>query len=275
VLFQSTAVLAFLVAFGLAEREKPVWEVVVDRDWAVLKRPVVYAAAAGVALGLYIWTWQPGILMIGFTGVFLAVKITSDVYHDQSPEPTAFVGAIAMTVTALMQVIPLNDFSYGTTAYSLLQIVLPLGVALGAVFLAWLARLWESRSIEPTTYPPAVGGLILASAGVIWVALPSLYTTLVGTLLRFVGFSATASFRTVSEAQHPLQNAAFSDFVLSQYGFAFFLALGAIVFILARPLYDSDEFTDSVYIVSALGLVGSVYAVPQLYGAIGGIVGVS
>ena len=275
VLFQSTAVLSFLVAFGVAEREKPVWELVVDRDWAALKRPVAYAAAAGVALGLYIWTWQPGILMVGFTGVFLAVKITSDVYHGQSPEPIAFVGAIAMTVTAMMQVIPLNQFSFDTTGYSLLQIVLPLGVVIGVVILAWLARQWEYRNIDQSTYPPAVGGLVLASAGAVWVALPSLYSTLVGNLLRFVGFSATASFRTIGEGRPPLQNAAFSDFVISQYGLAFFLALGAVVYILARPLYHSEDFTDSVYIVSALALVGSVYAVPQLYGAIGGLVGVS
>jgi len=89
VLFQSLAVLAFLVAFAVAEREAPVWELVVDRDWDALKRPVGYAAAAGVALGLYIWTWQPGILMVGFTGVYLAVKITSDAFHGKSPEPIA------------------------------------------------------------------------------------------------------------------------------------------------------------------------------------------
>ena len=62
--------------------------------------------------------------MVGFTGVFLAVKITSDVYHGQSPESIAFAGAISVTATALMQVIPLNQFSFGTTTYSLLQIVL-------------------------------------------------------------------------------------------------------------------------------------------------------
>jgi dolichyl-diphosphooligosaccharide--protein glycosyltransferase len=43
--------------------------------------------------------------MVGFTGVFLAVKITSDVYHGQSPESIAFAGAISVTATALMQVI--------------------------------------------------------------------------------------------------------------------------------------------------------------------------
>jgi len=39
VLFQSLAILAFLVAVAVAEREAPVWELVVDRDWAALKRP--------------------------------------------------------------------------------------------------------------------------------------------------------------------------------------------------------------------------------------------
>ncbi|QKY15550.1 oligosaccharyl transferase, archaeosortase A system-associated [Halorubrum sp. CBA1229] len=275
VLFQSLAVLAFLVAFAVAEREAPVWELVVDQDWDALKRPAAYAAAAGVALGLYMWTWQPGVLMVGFTGVFLAIKITSDVYHNTSPEPIAFAGAVSMGVAGLMQVIPLDNFSFGVTSYSLTQVVLPLGVALGAVFLAWLARQWESRELEVNTYPPAVGGLILASAGVVWLALPSLWSTLTSNLLNFVGFSARATFQTIGEGQPPLQNAAFSDFVLSQYGFAFFLALAAILYVLARPLYRSDDSTHTLYIPAALAVVGSVYAVPQLYDAVGGVVGVS
>ncbi|WP_434522257.1 oligosaccharyl transferase, archaeosortase A system-associated [Halorubrum sp. AS12] len=275
VLFQSTAVLAFLVAFGVAEREKPVWELVVDQDWEALKRPVTYAVAAGVALGLYLWTWQPGVLMVGFTGIFLAIKITSDAYHGKSPEPVAFAGAVAMTVTGLMQVVPLNQFGFDPTGYSLLQVVLPLGVAVGAAFLAWLARQWEFRDIDATTYPPAVGGLILASAGFVWLAIPSLWSTLVGNLLNTVGFSATAQFRTIGEATPPLQDAAFSNFVLSQYGLAFFLALAAVLYILARPLYLSDDTNHTLYIPAALAVVGSVYAVPQLYSAIGGVIGVS
>jgi len=172
VLFQSLAILAFLVAVAVAEREAPVWELVVDRDWAALKRPAAYAAAAGVALGLYMWTWQPGALMVGFTGVFLAIKITSDVSHGKSPEPIAFAGAVSMVVAGLMQIVPLDTFRFAVSEYSFLQIVSPLGVALGAVFLAWLARQWESRDLDAATYPPAVGGLILASAGVVWLAIP-------------------------------------------------------------------------------------------------------
>jgi len=275
VLFQSIAVLAFLVAFAVAEREAPVWELLVDRDWTALKRPAAYAAAAGVALGLYMWTWQPGILMVGFTGIFLAIKITSDVYHGTSPEPIAFAGAVALSLTGVMQLVPLDDFSFAISEYSLLQVILPLGVAVGAVFLAWLARQWENRDLGSDTFPPAVGGLILASAGIIWIAIPSLWSTLVPNLLRTVGFSAGAGARTIGEAQPPLQGSPFADFVLGQYGLAFFLALAAILYIVARPLYRSDDPNHTLYIPAALAVVGSVYAVPQLYDAIGGVVGVS
>jgi len=65
------------------------------------------------------WTWQPGVLMVGFTGIFLAIKITSDVYHGTTPEPIVFAGAVSMGVAGLMQVIPLNDVSFGVTSYSL------------------------------------------------------------------------------------------------------------------------------------------------------------
>ena len=274
VFFQSCTVLGFLVAFAVAEREKPVWELFIDRDWKALKSPVGYATAAGVALGLYMWTWQPGVLVVGFTGVFLVVKITSDVYHKRTPEPIAIVGAISMAVAGAMQIIPLDNFSFGVTSYSLTQIILPFGVALGAVFLAWLARQWESQELESNVYPPAVGGLVFGSAGVVAVAVPALWSTLTNNLLRFVGFSASAGQRTIGEAQPPLQRSAFADFVLSEYGLAFFAALVAVLLIIARPLYRSDKINHTLYIPVALAVVGSVYAVPQLYGAVGSIVGV-
>jgi len=213
--------------------------------------------------------------MVGFTGIFLAVKITSDVSHGKSPEPVAFVGTVSMGVAGLMQVIPLEEYAFSPTGYSFLQIVLPLSVALGAVFLARLAREWESRDLGDDTYPAAVGGLVLASVGVIWLAIPSLWSTIVGNLLNTVAFSAGASTRTIGEAQPPLQGASFSDFVLSQYGLAFFLALAAILYVVARPLYRSDDVNHTLYIPTALAVVGTVYAVPQAYDAIGSVVGVS
>ena len=128
VFFQTLGVLAFIVALTVAEREQPVWELVVDRDFNALRNPLTYSIGAGIAAGLYMWAWPPGVLLVGFTGVFFAIKLTSEVYHGNSPEPIAFVAAVSMTVTGLMMFVPLSTFSIGgSTDYSLLQVLLPLG----------------------------------------------------------------------------------------------------------------------------------------------------
>ena len=275
IFFQALAVLTFLAAFAVAERETPVWELFLDRDWAALKKPAAYAVAAGGSLGLYMWTWQPGVLMVGFTGIFIAIKITSDVSHGRTPEPIAFAAAVSMTVAGLMQLIPLDDFSFGVTDYSLTQVVLPLGVALGAVFLAWLARQWDSRELDVDTYPPAVGGLLLVSMGFVAVVLTPLWDTVTSEIENTIAFGAGATTRTIGEAAPPLQTSGFAEFVLSQYGLVFFLALFAVLFVLVRPLVRSDETNHTLYAVAAFAVVGSVYAVPNLYAVLGGVVGIS
>ena len=275
VFFQTLAVLAFLSAFAVAIKEKPVWELVVDRDWTALKRPALYAVGAGVALGLYMWTWQPGVLMVGFTGIFVAIKMTSDVYHGDSPEPIAFAAAIAMAVAGAMQVIPLEDLSFGVSGYSLTQIVLPLGVAIGAVFLAWLARQWETRELGADRYPAAVGGLIVASAIGLSFVLPSLWSTIVGNITGRLAFGASATAQTIGEAQPPLAQESFAEFVRAQYGLVFVLAFVVIAYILVRPLVTSDETNHTLYAIAAFPIVGSVYVITPLYEFIGGLVGLT
>ncbi|SEH46254.1 dolichyl-diphosphooligosaccharide--protein glycosyltransferase [Halopenitus malekzadehii] len=275
VLFSTLAVLAVFLALDVAEREKPVWELVVDQDWNALKKPIGYAAAAGLAIALYMATWQPGVMLVGFTGIFLVIKITSDVVHEDSPEPIAFVGAVSMGVAGLLMIIPLNEFTFNTTAYSLLQVVLPLGVAVGCAFLAFLARQWDDRDLDVRTYPAAVGGLIVASVGVLAVAVPSAWGTIANNLLRTIAFSTAAATRTIGEAQPPLMQSEFAPFVISQYGFAFFFALAAILYVLARPLIRSDDTRETGYVVAAAVLIGSVYVAPSAYDAIGGLVGLS
>ena len=91
VFFQTLGALGFIAALAVAEREQPVWELVVDRDLEALRRPLVYSVGAGVTAALYMWAWPPGVLLVGFTGIFFAVKLTSEVFHGRSPEPTGFV----------------------------------------------------------------------------------------------------------------------------------------------------------------------------------------
>jgi dolichyl-diphosphooligosaccharide--protein glycosyltransferase len=271
VFFQTLGVLGFVVALSVAQREQPVWELVADRDLDALRRPLLYSVAAGVAAALYMWAWPPGLLLIGFTGIFFAVKLTSDVYHGLSPEPIAFVGAVSMTVTGLLMFVPLNEFSIGSaTSNSLLHVVLPLGVAFGCVFLGVLARQWEARDIDEALYPVTVGSILVVLVGVFSSFVQGLYNAAISR----VGFAAGATTRTVGEAQPFLSGGSPFNIIYSEYGLTFFIALAAALIVLARPLIRSDDTTDTIYVIGSLATVGLIYLATPVLDSIAGIVGV-
>lgn len=70
----------------------------------------------------------------------------------------------------------------------------------------------------------------------------------------------------------PLQGTSFAIFVLLQYCLVFFLA---VFYIIARPLFRSEDSNHTLYVVVALAVTACFYAVPQLYATIGSIVGFS
>ena len=272
VFFQTFGVLGFVTAIAVAQQSQPVWELVVDRDFDALRRPLLYSVAAGVAAALYMWAWPPGIILVGFTGIFFALKITTDVYHNRSPEPMAFVGAVSMTVTGLLMFVPLTSFTIGgSTDHSLLQVILPFGVGFGSLFLAYLARQWESREIDKIWYPVTVGSLIFISGTLFtWFV-----TDLITPLLNRVGFSATAGSRTIGEAAPPLSDSPPFEFIYSEYRLALFTAIAAALILLARPLIQSDNTRDTGYVAGAITTVGLIYLGSPVVDQIAGLFGTS
>ncbi|NUE02361.1 oligosaccharyl transferase, archaeosortase A system-associated [Halorubraceae archaeon YAN] len=271
--FMSMAVFAMLVAISVAERHTPVWELVVDRDFEALKKPLLYSALAGVATALYLYVWQPGVLLVGIFGAFFLIKITADVVHDDTPEPVTFVAAVSMTVAGLMMIIPLEEFTFGVTAYSYTQIFLPIAVAAGAVFLAFLARQWEQRDLDTTTYPAAVGGILLATVLFLVVALPNVWSLLFDNFVRFIGFGALDTQQTIAEAQPLLAQGDGVEPVIREYGLTFFFAAAGFLGLILMPLFRSDDANHTFYAGGGLAIVGILVALPALPEAVFGLIG--
>ena len=274
--FMGMAVFALLVALGVAERERPVWELVVDRDWAALRWPTVTSAAAGFAVAMYMWAWPPGVLLVGIFGTYLLVKLTSEGANGNSPEHVAYVGAVSMTVTALTMLVPLRDFGFRTVDFSLLQVFLPLGAALGAVFVAALARGFDDRSVDRSYFPAATFGSALVVLGLFAVVAPGEYGFVLNNLRRTLGFSAGAQVRTIAEAQpylapDVLRQRGFvtatgeADRVgrlLADYGFTLFTGVAAAVWMATKPLVRDGETRGTGYGVAALVVVALIFLVP-------------
>ncbi|WP_117591142.1 oligosaccharyl transferase, archaeosortase A system-associated [Haloprofundus halophilus] len=280
-LFMAVAVLAFMVAFTVAEREKPIWELVDARDRDALRSPLKWSALAGVALAMYMWVWPPGVLLVGIVGTFLVVKMVSDTVNGESPEPIAFVGAVSMGVAGLFMLLRIDTFEFSATQFSLIQPVLAFAVGAGSVFLAWLAREWESRDLSIALYPVAVGGAIVVSLGLMAVVLPDAFQQLTNNFNRILGFSAGARTRTISEAQPFLDPNTLSQFgttatmqLLSEYGLAIFTGVAAATWMLAKPLLRGADPRKVGYVAGSVAVVGLLYLVPAVPKAVGGALGI-
>ncbi|WP_129115806.1 oligosaccharyl transferase, archaeosortase A system-associated [Halegenticoccus tardaugens] len=267
--FQTIAVFALLVAFAVAEREKPVWELVVDEDLDGLRNPLRWAALAGVATGAYMWVWPPGVLLVGLTGAFLVVKMASDTVHGDSPEPIAFAGAVSMGVAGALMLVPLQTFGFSATQFSLLQPAFAFAVAGGCVFMAWLAREWEARDLSTSLYPVAVFGLIAASLAAIAVALPEVAGLLQRNFLGTLGFNAGAQTRTIAEAQPFLDPGSLQQrgldatgMLVSEYGLTIFSGVAAVTWLVAKPLVRDGGSERLGYVGAGIAVVALVFLAP-------------
>ena len=236
VLFMAVAVLAMMVALRAAERDEPIYELVVDQDWEALRAPAIYSALAGLALTLYIWVWPPAVVLIGIFAVFFTVQLCLDYVRGISPDHVAFVGAVALGVTTLLTAVLIEDPGTSVTSFSYIQPVSAALVAGGCVFMAWLARQWNQRGLDRRYYPGAIAALIAAAFLVMWLVLPDLFATIVNNLTqRVVPFGDAGTNATIQEAQSPDN---FATHAFEETGAAFYTMIIGLGLLVARSFFD-------------------------------------
>ena len=233
VLFMAIAVLAIIVALRVVERDRPIWELVEAKDWEPLKEPAKYSALAGIAVCLYLWTWPPGVMLVGILGTFFAVHLCIDFLRGVSPDHVAFVGVVSLSIPTLFSLVMLVEWSTSITTFSMVHASIPMMVVLGCVFMAWLAREWDARDIERAFYPAAVAGIGLAGLLAMAIVLPDIFSAIVDNVTRrILPIGASETDATIQEAQPP------ADFVgraTREFGMGLYLMLIGLVFMAARP----------------------------------------
>jgi dolichyl-diphosphooligosaccharide--protein glycosyltransferase len=246
-LFQALAVVGMMVAIAVATEEKPVFELVENREWGALRRPVGWSVLGGFAVGLYLWVWPPGILLLGILGVFFLVHLSAEVVRGNSPEPVAMAGVVAMVTAGVMNVATVSSLSFAAASNSLLQPGMAFGLAVWCVFMAWLARVWERRDVAGAAYPVATFGVLAAGIVAVAVVLPDLFGSLLTQVLKVLGFMFPQSITvgTVGEAQPLRDLAALYDW----YGFAVVFALAGVAMILYRYVFTDESRGEGLLVV--------------------------
>ncbi len=247
-LFMAIAVLAVVVALTVAERERPVWELVRRGDWDALRRPTLYSALAGLAVTLYIWVWPPGVVLVGILGVYFVLQLSLDQVRGRSPDHLAFVGVVSMVVVAAGTALRIGQPGFSATGLDFFQPTLALLVAGGCVFMAGLARLWDGRQLPRWSYPAAVGLSIVGALAALAVVLPGVFETLSNNLGgRIVPFGRSESALTVEEVGAP--DSFFSNFVQEEYGWAFYTGLVALPILAVQSVLKPNERAKYLFVL--------------------------
>ncbi|MBX0294011.1 oligosaccharyl transferase, archaeosortase A system-associated [Haloarcula nitratireducens] len=244
---QTLAVLGVMVALGVAEREKPIYEQFLERDVDALRDTVGYSLLAGFGITLYLWTWPPGVLLLGILGVFFLLWLTMEFVRGKSPEHVAIAGAIMMGAVTVFELAVIKTLSITATDHSLLQPLMAVAIGVGCVFMAWLARYMEAEDYDRSLYPVTVGGILVVVTVLMAVLTPSLLSYIVDQVLRVVGFtsSPSATVTSVGEAT-PLRN----PLRLYQYhGLALFVAIAGAIYIAAKQFLDRDAPAEQFLVV--------------------------
>jgi dolichyl-diphosphooligosaccharide--protein glycosyltransferase len=255
-LFMGLAVLGVMVALSAAERDLPVYELLVEGEHDALRAPIGWAMLAGVAIGLYLWVWPPGVFLYGILGVFFVIHLSFEHVRGRSPEHAAFVGSIAFATAGIMQLAGVRTLGINATQRSLLQPAMGLGLALGLVVLAWLSREVDRREVSPLTYPAAIVAAIGVTAGLALLLTPTIFGFFVDQVNRVLGFVTAPGTAegTIGEAQRgDLQ-----EDIVDVYRFASFTALlGGLVVFIKQVFDDQPEGQQLLMVVWAAFIVAA------------------
>ncbi|GAI04214.1 unnamed protein product, partial [marine sediment metagenome] len=150
VLFSATAALFLILAIKRARERETSFGHVWSRDWGNLRKPLIYALLAGLALGIYLISWSGGLLFVFVIFTYMIVQYIIDHLRGKSTEYLCIIG-VPLFLIALVVVIPFSNLlMYGGLVIASLTIGM-----LAFLGLSGLSRLMDYGKLRRVSYPLA------------------------------------------------------------------------------------------------------------------------
>jgi len=258
--FFSLVVLAVgMKLLAVAQREAPIYEFIRTREFELLRRPVAWGLALGVALTLAVLNWPPAIFLFGLFGIFLFFALSIEFLRGHSPDHIAIPTVVAMVTAAVLIVPFLQTTGLQPTDYSIAHPLLALAVAAGTVFMAGTARLWDREELPRAAYPFGVAGAGLVGVGVLAVVAPDTLGFFLSQLERVAGLGTTDTVATIGEAQAP------SDplgLFYRNYGLGFYTAVLGVLLVVYRVVSRTRPRADYL-LVAVYGALMLLFTLTQ------------
>ncbi len=181
ILFSTLTILFFMIAVKRAEGLR--FEHVLNKDWNVLKTPLIYSALAGLMLGFYLLSW-PGAPMFAFIiVVYAVVQCVANHMRNRSSDGLCIVGVTAFVFPIVMvaQIVLEGVGQYGRM--HILSFILGILVFL---VLSIIPKAMERQNISRSHYPFVLIGIGTVGLGGMYFFSPDLFGSLFGAFRIFM-----------------------------------------------------------------------------------------
>jgi len=220
VLFSTVIILFLIMAVKRAREREISFSHLVNKDWAVIKKPLIYTLLAGVFLGIYLLTWIGGLMLVFIIFAYLGIQFIVDHLRGKSTDYLCIIGVLTFAIAAVMS-LPFV-FKTGLGTISLASLIIAILVPLG---LSGVSRFMVGKAIKPVYYPLVLLGIAGVGLLIFWLIAPSLFHSMLGL---FTVFTPHAGTLTIQEARPLNISMAWSDFTTSF--FIAFIGLGLLIY---------------------------------------------
>jgi oligosaccharyl transferase (archaeosortase A-associated) len=230
VILLTTLFMLFVILAVKNAREKQLTFRQINRqNLSILTKPLIYSVLSGIWLGLGIITWRGSFLFVIIFLAFFVIQSIINYVKNRSSDYLSFVGIVTFLI-ALLLVGLISKDSIFVTALTI-SLLIPL------VFsgLTWLLRRWK---VKPIFYFTSIICLGLAGVGILYVASPSLFNSI---LDQFKVFTQSQTTSTISEMHSILFPAGYFslDALWDNYSINFYLSivsLGVLIYLCFKYL---------------------------------------
>jgi len=195
VLFSTVCILFLIMAIKRAREREISFGHLLNRDWSAITKPLVYTLLAGVFLGIYLLTWQGGLLLPFIIFAYLVIQFIVDHLRHKSSDYLCIVGTPFFLIAFLMILPILGKGDLDTIS----RVALPIAIVV-PIILSAISRFMAGRAWKPVYYPLTLLGLAGIGLAAFHAINPSLFQSMLG---KFSIFTPAGAMLTVMEV-HPL-----------------------------------------------------------------------
>jgi dolichyl-phosphooligosaccharide-protein glycotransferase len=200
-LFSTFFMMFFMVALISAKSKKLRFEHVLNREFDVLKEPLIYSFVAGVMYWAYQLSWPGASLFAFIVLIYAVVQYVINNLRKESSDYLAIVGITTFFLSTLL-LVPTVHPELGLTNmydYSWFIVVVALGMTISFVFLSFVEKALIKKDLDSRYYPLAIFGLSAILLVVLSFVAPSLYSTILSAPEAIFGLK-TGGQSTIAEA---------------------------------------------------------------------------